>query len=107
MKSFMMRTLRKRTTCLPVKVLLSTHSTFICIVYICIPSNSLRKQSLSEEDINEDIEFDEPECTFVPEPVTVDPYDHVYSNIPQSTHMLESQKNCKHCGAKKFMHESK
>ena len=35
-----------------------------------------------------------------------DPYDDVYSNIPDSTHMLKTVENCKLCGAKKFEHES-
>ena len=36
-----------------------------------------------------------------------DPYDDVYSNIPDNTHMLKTVENCKLCGAKKFEYESK
>jgi len=35
-----------------------------------------------------------------------DPYDHVYSNIPKSTHILKTEENCRFCGAKKFQYES-
>lgn len=36
-----------------------------------------------------------------------DPYEHVYSNIPDSTHMLKRMADCKHCGAKRFEYEQK
>lgn len=36
-----------------------------------------------------------------------DPYEHVYSNIPNSTHVLKTVADCSHCGAKKFQYESK
>lgn len=36
-----------------------------------------------------------------------DPYEHVYSNIPDSTHMLKPMADCKHCGAKRFEYEPK
>ncbi|KAM0848546.1 hypothetical protein ACQ4PT_054297 [Festuca glaucescens] len=35
-----------------------------------------------------------------------DSYDDVYRNIPQSTHMLKTEENCKFCGAKKFQYEA-
>ncbi|KAJ1255429.1 hypothetical protein BS78_K230700 [Paspalum vaginatum] len=38
---------------------------------------------------------------------TEDPHDHVYSNIPENTHVLEDVPNCKHCGAKRFHKEPK
>ncbi|WVZ87231.1 hypothetical protein U9M48_033904 [Paspalum notatum var. saurae] len=34
-----------------------------------------------------------------------DPYDKVYSNIPEETHMLKLVANCGHCTAKKFEYE--
>ncbi|XP_010236572.1 uncharacterized protein LOC100821317 [Brachypodium distachyon] len=37
----------------------------------------------------------------------IDPFDFVYSNIPDSTHILEHGANCDHCKAKKFEYESK
>ncbi|KAF0904393.1 hypothetical protein E2562_034467 [Oryza meyeriana var. granulata] len=36
-----------------------------------------------------------------------DPYEIVYSNIPQNTHMLKPVENCEFCGTKKFEHEPK
>jgi hypothetical protein len=36
---------------------------------------------------------------------TLDPYDHIYQNIPDSTHKLEPKPDCKHCGAKRFQYE--
>lgn len=45
---------------------------------------------------------DIPEASSIP-----DMYDVVYSNIPQSTHMLKPVENCGFCGAKKFEHEPK
>ncbi|KAL6896933.1 hypothetical protein ACP4OV_007505 [Aristida adscensionis] len=36
----------------------------------------------------------------------VDPYDNVYIIIPQDTHMLKLAKNCKHCNAQRFQHET-
>ncbi|ONM00916.1 hypothetical protein ZEAMMB73_Zm00001d030376 [Zea mays] len=53
------------------------------------------------EDTDEDIEIDgsqdESSATDVP-----DPYDKVYSNIPEETHMLKTVPNCGYCTAKKF-----
>jgi hypothetical protein len=37
---------------------------------------------------------------------TLDPYDHIYQNISDSTHKLEPKPDCKHCGAKRFQYES-
>jgi hypothetical protein len=34
-----------------------------------------------------------------------DPFDCVYSNIPQSTNVLKPEPDCKHCGAKRFQYE--
>lgn len=35
-----------------------------------------------------------------------DPYDIVYSNIPDNTNMLKNKENCIYCNAKKFQYES-
>jgi hypothetical protein len=35
-----------------------------------------------------------------------DPYDKVYSNIPEETHMLKIVPNCGYCTAKKFEYET-
>ena len=34
-----------------------------------------------------------------------DPYDTVYSTIPEETHMLKPAESCKHCHAKRFERE--
>ena len=34
-----------------------------------------------------------------------DPFDYVYSNMPNETHMLKSIENCEFCNAKKFEYE--
>uniref|UniRef100_A0A804UFR8 Helitron helicase-like domain-containing protein n=1 Tax=Zea mays TaxID=4577 RepID=A0A804UFR8_MAIZE len=56
------------------------------------------------EDTNEDIEIDgsqdESTTTDVP-----DPYDKVYSNIPEETHMLKTVPNCGYSTANKFEYE--
>jgi hypothetical protein len=31
-----------------------------------------------------------------------DPYDYIYSNLPDDVHVLKSIDDCKKCGAKKF-----
>lgn len=36
-----------------------------------------------------------------------DVHDHVYSNVPESMHMLKPVQNCSFCGAKRFEHEPK
>ncbi|PWZ13684.1 ATP-dependent DNA helicase PIF1 [Zea mays] len=56
------------------------------------------------DDTDEDIEIDgtqdESTATYVS-----DPYDKVYSNIPEETHMLKLVPNCGYCTAKKFEYE--
>uniref|UniRef100_K4A156 ATP-dependent DNA helicase n=1 Tax=Setaria italica TaxID=4555 RepID=K4A156_SETIT len=39
------------------------------------------------------------------EPYVLDPYDAVYANVPDMTHMLKPADNCEHCNAKKFESE--
>uniref|UniRef100_K3Y1E1 ATP-dependent DNA helicase n=1 Tax=Setaria italica TaxID=4555 RepID=K3Y1E1_SETIT len=52
-----------------------------------------------------EVEIKENEST-VPEDSNInDPYDIVYSNIPDNTYMLKPIENCKYCDAKKFHHE--
>ncbi|XP_044945780.1 uncharacterized protein LOC123394940 isoform X2 [Hordeum vulgare subsp. vulgare] len=40
------------------------------------------------------------------ESVDIDPFDFVYSNLPDRTHILKHAKNCDHCKAKKFESET-
>ncbi|XP_062195871.1 uncharacterized protein LOC133899014 isoform X1 [Phragmites australis] len=70
-------------------------------------SNSFVLKITSDGDTDdEDIEFDEAEDASATTSSIPDPYDHVYDNIPQATHMLKPVENCKHCNAKKFEHET-
>ncbi|KAL5665759.1 hypothetical protein ACJX0J_025867, partial [Zea mays] len=57
------------------------------------------------EDTDEDIEIDgsQDESSAIDVP---DPYDKVYSNIPEETHMLKTVPNCGYCTAKKFEYET-
>jgi len=36
----------------------------------------------------------------------VDPYDHIYHNLPRTFHFLEQVPNCRHCNAKRFQYET-
>ncbi|XP_062209052.1 uncharacterized protein LOC133910810 [Phragmites australis] len=58
-------------------------------------------------DNDDDVEFDEADYSTVTASSVSDPYDHVYSNIPQRTHVLKPQPNCEFCDAKKFECEPK
>uniref|UniRef100_A0A804NP27 Helitron helicase-like domain-containing protein n=1 Tax=Zea mays TaxID=4577 RepID=A0A804NP27_MAIZE len=57
------------------------------------------------EDTDEDIEIDgsQDESSAIDVP---DPYDKVYSNIPEETHMLKTVPNCGYCTTKKFEYET-
>ncbi|PWZ38775.1 hypothetical protein Zm00014a_017793 [Zea mays] len=54
----------------------------------------------TDEDIEIDGTQDESTATGLP-----DPYDKVYSNVPEETHMLKFVPNCGYCTAKKFEYE--
>ena len=53
----------------------------------------------------EDIDIDETQDAFTVIPDVPDPYDKVYSNIPEETHMLKHVPDCGYCTAKKFEYE--
>ncbi|AQK39179.1 hypothetical protein ZEAMMB73_Zm00001d023344, partial [Zea mays] len=61
-------------------------------------------QTLLDEETDEDIEIDgtQGESTGIDVP---DPYDKVYSNLPEETHMLKPVPDCGYCTAKKFEYE--
>ncbi|ONM33732.1 hypothetical protein ZEAMMB73_Zm00001d041806 [Zea mays] len=59
----------------------------------------------ADEDTNEDFEIDGTQDQSIATNVP-DPYDKVYSNIPEETHMLKHVPNCGYCTAKKFEYES-
>ncbi|AQK99913.1 hypothetical protein ZEAMMB73_Zm00001d012588 [Zea mays] len=58
----------------------------------------------TDEDTNEDFEKDGTQDQSVVTDVP-DPYDKVYSNIPEETHMLKHVPDCGYCTAKKFEYE--
>ncbi|KAL5664115.1 hypothetical protein ACJX0J_024223, partial [Zea mays] len=58
----------------------------------------------ADEDTNEDFEIDGTQDQSVVTDVP-DPYDKVYSNIPEETHMLKHVPDCGYCTAKKFEYE--
>jgi hypothetical protein len=62
------------------------------------------KTNLDGESI-EDIEIDETQDAFTVTPDVPDPYDKVYSNIPEETHSLDIVADCVYCKAKKFQYE--
>lgn len=51
--------------------------------------------------------IDEADDASVADSNVPDLYDYVYSNIPESTHILKPMPNCHHCGAKRFKDEPK
>ena len=53
---------------------------------------------------DDDMDLDEPEDSSGAG--VVDPFDFVYSSLPDSTHILEQVPDCEHCYAKKFEHET-
>ncbi|KAJ1259914.1 hypothetical protein BS78_10G192200, partial [Paspalum vaginatum] len=59
----------------------------------------------SDEENDEDVEIEQLEHESTDTSSIPDPYDHVYSNIPEKMHMLEDVPNCKHCDAKRFHKE--
>ncbi|ONM22734.1 hypothetical protein ZEAMMB73_Zm00001d006074 [Zea mays] len=58
----------------------------------------------ADEDTNEDFDIDGTQDQSVVTDVP-DPYDKVYSNIPEETHMLKHVPDCGYCTAKKFEYE--
>uniref|UniRef100_K3ZF76 Helitron helicase-like domain-containing protein n=1 Tax=Setaria italica TaxID=4555 RepID=K3ZF76_SETIT len=53
------------------------------------------------QDVDIEVREDEETATTIS-----DPYDIVYSNIPDDTNMLKNKENCIYCNAKKFEYES-
>ena len=82
----------------------SFHFFYASKAYVNIHVLLIVFKKISDEDTDEDIEIDgtqeESTATYVS-----DPYDKVYSNIPEETHMLKLVPNCGYCTAKKFEYE--
>uniref|UniRef100_I1Q9I6 Uncharacterized protein n=1 Tax=Oryza glaberrima TaxID=4538 RepID=I1Q9I6_ORYGL len=56
---------------------------------------------LGDDEDDEMVQSDDDD-TQAPTSSIPDPFDCVYSNIPQSTNVLKPEPDCKHCGAKRF-----
>jgi hypothetical protein len=67
-------------------------------------SYSLFSKKILDEDTDEDIDIDGTQEESTATHVS-DPYDKVYNNIPEETHMLKLVPNCGYCTAKKFEYE--
>ncbi|EEE56995.1 hypothetical protein OsJ_06738 [Oryza sativa Japonica Group] len=57
------------------------------------------------DDEDDDMVQSDDDDTQSPTSSVPDPFDYVYSNIPQSTNVLKPEPDCKHCGAKRFQYE--
>lgn len=55
---------------------------------------------------NDSMDGDEDGNTSSAAGIDLDHFDYVYSNIPDSTHILKHTANCDHCKAKKFQYET-
>ncbi|PWZ10705.1 ATP-dependent DNA helicase PIF1 [Zea mays] len=64
-------------------------------------NDEIKGYLFADEDTNEDFEIDGTQDQSVVTDVP-DPYDTVYSNIPEETHMLKHIPDCGYCTAKKF-----
>src|SRR4051812_34651731 len=52
------------------------------------------------------VDLDEPADSSRTGYINLDPFDYVYSNLPDSTHILKHAANCEHCHTKKFQYEA-
>uniref|UniRef100_I1P0F7 Helitron helicase-like domain-containing protein n=1 Tax=Oryza glaberrima TaxID=4538 RepID=I1P0F7_ORYGL len=59
---------------------------------------------LGDDEDDEMVQSDDDD-TQSPTSSVPDPFDYVYSNIPQSTNVLKPEPDCKHYGAKRFQYE--
>jgi hypothetical protein len=64
----------------------------------------LFSKKILDDEIDEDIEIDGTQDESIDTDLP-DPYNKVYSNVPEETHMLKSVPNCGYCNAKKFEYE--
>ena len=61
----------------------------------------LSKYSNLDDDTEEEVVLNDADGGSGSIPDVLDPYDAVYANMPEDTHMLEPVENCPHCNAKK------
>ena len=65
----------------------------------------LSKYSNLDDDTEEEVVLNDADGDSGSIPDVLDPYDAMYANMPEDTHMLEPVENCPHCNAKKFESE--
>ena len=65
----------------------------------------LLKYSTLDNDTEEEVPLHDADDDSGSIPDVSDPYDAVYANMPEDTHMLEPVENCPKCNAKKFEFE--
>jgi len=65
----------------------------------------LSKYSTLDDDTEEEVLLNDVDDDSGSIPDVSDPYDAVYANMPEDTHMLEPVENCPKCNAKKFEFE--
>ena len=92
----------RSTTCLSMKVHLLT---FPRSYKLRVNMNILWHITMQIVGSDDDVE-DRDEPTDFSSMDSVDPFDFVYSNLPDSTYILKQVPNCKHCNARRFEHES-
>src|SRR4051812_44840756 len=69
------------------------------LIMTCCVSTMLAEYDADGADIDEPVDSNMGS-------INLDPFDYVYSNIPDSTHILKHAANCDHCQAKKFQYET-
>ena len=65
----------------------------------------LLKYSTLDDDTEEEVLLNDVDDDSGSIPDVSDPYDAVYANMPEDTHMLEPVENCPECNAEKFEFE--
>uniref|UniRef100_A0A452YMX3 Helitron helicase-like domain-containing protein n=1 Tax=Aegilops tauschii subsp. strangulata TaxID=200361 RepID=A0A452YMX3_AEGTS len=78
----------------------------ILLVYDVHPIVTCYISTMRAASNTDSTDLDEPVESSNTGPIDLDPFDYVYSNIPDSTHILKHAENCEHCKAKKFQYET-
>ena len=70
-------------------------------IYTCVIVKSHRIQQIAPGSDVDSMDEDEDPVN-VDATIGLDPFDYVYSNLPDSTHIIKHAANCDHYKAKKF-----
>ena len=93
---FSVKALRGAFRCLSLCVMIyDVHPIVICYISTMLPGSD-----------KDSVDLDEPEDSSRTGSINLDPFDYVYLNLPESTHILKHAANCEHCHAKKFQYET-